>query len=198
MRQKKIFILIGHPDKDDTLSRLLADTYEEAARKAGHEVKKMHLAEMQFDPILHKGYKVIQELEPDLKTFDDNLKWCEHFLLIYPNWWCTMPALLKGLFDRAWLPGICFHMHKHKDGTPAMGWDRMMKGRTARVVVLSGTRPILIRIMFGDYTNEIKRGVLWFAGFKTRVTRLGPSEHIPERRLKRWQKKMAGMGKWGC
>ena len=69
---KKISILVGHPDEEPTLTAKLADSYEAGAVAADHEVRRMNIGEMHFDPILHRGYKVIQELEPDLKTFQEN------------------------------------------------------------------------------------------------------------------------------
>ena len=57
--QKKIVILLGHPDTTETISGQVADAYEAAARKAGHEVQRFNLGELHFDPILHKGFKVI-------------------------------------------------------------------------------------------------------------------------------------------
>lgn len=193
-RKKKIVILMAHPYSGLTLSGELATVYEEAAKKAGHEVRRFNLGDLHFDPVLHQGYKAIQELEPDLKLVQEAIKWCDHFVVIYPNWWCTMPALLKGMFDRMWLPGFCFNMRKHKDGTPAMGWIKRMKGKTSRVFVLSGTHPLMIWIMFGDYTNEIKRGILWFAGFSVRVSHFGPSDHAPAWKVNEWLRKAERLG----
>lgn len=194
---KKIFILLGHPDATHTLSGELALLYETAAKEAGHEVRRMNLGEMRFDPILHKGYKEIQALEPDLKAFQENVKWCDHFVVVYPNWWCTMPALLKGVFDRAWLPGFAFNMRKTAQGAPATGWHKRLKGKSARVIVLSGTHPYLIWLMFGDYTNEIKNGILWFAGFKVKLSRFGPTDQAPEWKKNEWRRQAAWLGKNG-
>jgi putative NADPH-quinone reductase len=176
MKHKKITILLGHPDKE-TLCGYFADQYEKGAKEGGHEVRRINISDMQFDPILHKGYKVIQEMEPDLKKLEEDIQWCDHFVLIYPTWWSAMPALLKGLFDRMWMPGFAFHFHKR-----GSLWDRMLKGRTARVFTTSDSRPIFLRLMFGDNTNEIERAILWFAGFRVRVKKIGPTKHItPER-----------------
>jgi NAD(P)H dehydrogenase (quinone) len=194
---KKITILLGHPNTDPTLSSEFALLYEAAAKKAGHEVRRINLAELKFDPMLHKGYKAIQELEPDLKKAQEDIAWCEHLVVIYPNWWQTMPALLKGFFDRAWLPGFAFNMRKDKNGKQIFGWYKRLKGKTSRVFVLSGTHPWLIWLFFGDYTNEIKMGVLWFAGFKVKVTRFGPTDQAPEWKKNEWRRKVAYFGKVG-
>lgn len=195
--QKKITILLGHPDNEDILSKVLADAYEAAAKAAGHEVQRFNLGEMQFDPILHKGYKVIQELEPDLKKLQEAIRWCDHFVLVYPTWWSSMPALLKGLFDRMWLPAFAFHMRKRRDGTQALGWRRLLRGKTSRVIVLSGTRPIFIYFLFGDYTNEISRSILWFSGMSVSLTRIGPTQDATNSMRDRWKKRIERLGRKG-
>lgn len=172
MKTRKIFILLGHPDKD-SFNCTLADEYERGACEAGHEVRRMNIADMRFDPVLHAGYRLIQELEPDLVTFQENMRWCEHFVVFYPSWWSTMPALLKGLFDRAWLPGFAYKF------TSEFSWKKLLKGKSARMVVTSDTIPLVQRMIFGDTTNELKNGILWFAGFAPiRVKKFGYLKHF--------------------
>jgi putative NADPH-quinone reductase len=188
---KKIFILQGNPD-NDTLSGHFASVYEDAARAAGHQVQRANIGDLQFDPILHKGYKVIQDLEPDLKMVQQGMKDADHILVIYPNWWGTMPALLKGFFDRAWLPAFAFRFRK--DG---WGWQRLLAGKTARVVVLSKTQPWMLRLLFGDYTNEISRAILGFSGLKVRLTTIGGSESLSDAQKARWERKIAALARKG-
>lgn len=171
---KKVFILLGHPDSESMCCKL-ADAYADGARNSGNEVRRTNLGDMQFDPILHKGYKVIQELEPDLKKFQEDVRWCDHLVIVYPSWWSTMPALLKGLFDRVWLPGFAF-----KFLPSGLGWKRLLKGKTARVFVTSDSHPLLARFLFGDNTNEIQDGILWFAGIHTNMKKIGPVKNITE------------------
>src|SRR5689334_2054974 len=132
---KKIFILLGHTDRA-TLSGALADRYEEVARAAGHEIRRQNIGEMHFDPILHEGYKSIQHLEPDLEDFQQNVRWAEHVVIIYPIWWSAMPAMLKGLFDRAWLPAFAFRYADH-----GLTWKKLLRRRTARIITSANSWP---------------------------------------------------------
>jgi len=197
-KPKKIFILLGHPDSSsETFTGQLALLYETAAKQAGHEVKRINIYDLKFDPILHQGYRVIQNLEPDLAKVQEAIKWADHFVILYPIWWSAMPALLKGMFDRMWLPAFAYNMRKTAQGTPALGWSKKLKGKTARVITVSGTHPMMIWLLFGDYTNEIKRAILWFAGFKVKMTRFGPSEIAPEWKKNEWRRKVTRLGKLG-
>ncbi len=169
---KKVFILLGHPD-NDSLNYSLAEEYERGACEAGHEVRRVNISDLKFDPILHHGYRLVQELEPDLISFQENVRWCDHFVVFYPSWWSTMPALLKGLFDRTWLPDFAYRF------TSDYAWVKLLKGRSARMFVTSDTVPFLQRIIFGDTTNELKNGILWFAGFNPiRVKKFGYLKHF--------------------
>ena len=187
----KVFIFLGHPARG-TLSDEFSTRYETEALAAGHEVRRMNVGEMQFDPILHKGYREIQELEPDLKLFQENMRWCEHFVFVYPVWWSATPALVKGMFDRLWLPGFAFRFHK--DG---LGWDKLLSGRTARVIALSKMNPLAIRFMFGDFTNEIGHATFAFAGLKVSFTEIGNSEALTEEKKAWWMRKITALARKG-
>lgn len=190
MKSKKIYILMGNPDKEGTLSNEFANAYEQTARAAGHEVRRHNVGDLQFDPILHKGYRVIQDLEPDLIEVQENIRWADHFVLVYPLWWSATPALLKGLFDRMWLPNLAFHFWKN-----GMGWDKLLKGKTARIICLSKSQPLAIRLMFGDFTNEMRSATLGFAGYKVRMTEIGNSEALPVNTKARWTRRIQNLAR---
>ncbi len=196
MLPKKILVLLGHPDKTGFCGEM-ADTYCAGARAAGHTVDRMNIGEMQFDPTLWKGYRVRQVCEPDLCKFQELLTAADHFVIVYPVWWVGMPALLKGLFDRAWLPGSAFRYIKSKEGKKTIFWRRLFRGKTARILMASGTSPWLVRFLPGNVNAQLKWGILWFAGFSVHTLWFGPSENIPEARKARWLREVSELGRLG-
>ena len=189
---KKIFILLGHSNNEDTFNKSLADAYEKGAKEGGHEVRRVNLGDMTFDPVLHKGYKVRQELEPDLLMFQENIKWCEHFVVIYPTWWTSMPSQLKGLFDRAWISGFAF---KFK---PSGLWSKLLKGRSAHVFATMGAPAFFEWLFFGNVTRLLKNNLLKFAGFSpVRATWIGFAEKMKIEKRQKWFSKMEKMGREG-
>jgi NAD(P)H dehydrogenase (quinone) len=187
--QKNILVLLGHTDKE-TYTGTIADRYESAAKNAGHNVVRVNIGELKFDPILHKGYKEIQQLEPDLLDLQDKFRAADHIVLIYPNWWNTMPAILKGLFDRFWIPGFAFNFDKQTKKL-----IKRLAGKTARVIVVAGTHsPFQTWWKFGDYTNEIQYGILEFAGLRTSVSAYGPCERVSADCREKWLKQIDKLG----
>lgn len=202
MEPKKIFILLGHPDRSG-MCGALTDAYEKAARAAGHNLVRMNIGEMRFDPVLRHGYRARQDLEPDLARFQELVHWADHFVVVYPVWWVGMPAVLKGLFDRAWLPGSAFRYIKIPLGLPGEGqrtmfWHRLFRGKTARIIMTSGTHPLLVRFLPGNVNAQLRWGILWFAGFSVRTDWFGPAENPPEARKARWLRRVADLGRRGA
>lgn len=171
----------------------MADHYQAGAEDGDHEVQRVNIGELHFDPILHKGYKEIQELEPDLIELQEKFNWADHIVVVYPNWWCTMPAILKGLFDRIWLPGFAFNFNKKTKQL-----DKHLKGKTGRVIIVAGTHsPFATWWKYGDYTNEIQHGILGFAGINASVSAFGPCNKVDESCKDKWFKKLEKLGKAG-
>jgi putative NADPH-quinone reductase len=185
---KKVLVMLGHPDTD-SLAGFLADQYEAGAKEGGHEVKRVNVGDLKFDPILHKGYRVIQELEPDLVMTQEAIKWANHIVLIYPNWWGSMPALLKGFFDRALLPGFGFNFHECKI-------IKRLAGKSARVII---TMDIMPTLFFHTRTAvTMKNSILGFCGIDpVRITEIGPVKDVVDEKKDEWGKRVFKYGEAG-
>lgn len=128
---KKIVVINGHPNKD-TFNSAIANAYIQSAKDSGAEVRYIAIGELDFNPNLQFGYRQRMELEPDLLKALADIHWSEHQLWIHPLWWLGMPAIMKGFFDRAFLPGITF---KSSKGQPSVG---LLKGKTASIITTAG------------------------------------------------------------
>lgn len=179
---KRILVILGHPD-NDSFCAAIASAYIEGAKAVGNEVQLMKLADLSFDPVLHKGYNSIQELEPDLLAGQAAITWAQHIVFVYPIWWGAMPALLKGFIDRVFLPGFAF---KYREGS--IFWDRLLSGRSARLLVTMDTPPWYFRWVYRmPGHNQMKRTILEFSGIKpVAVSSFGPIKDSSQQKRDKW------------
>ena len=179
--KKKILVILGHPDAE-SFCGALANAYVNGAKATGAGVRILKLGDLDFDPVLWKGYNRVQELEPDLKESQELINWSSHIVFVYPNWWGTMPALLKGFFDRVFLPGFAFKYRENSEF-----WDKLLSGRTAHLIVTMDTPPWYYRwIYHRPGHNEMRRAILGFCGIKVvKITELAiVRSSLPEKRDK--------------
>ena len=185
MHPKKIYILNGHPGAE-SLSRGFAETYAQAARDAGHDVRIGHLSQMEFDDDFGQGnYSNFKPLEPALEEVLENIEWSDHLVLTAPMWWGGLPARLKGLIDRAFIPGRTFDTKNTlMTGMPSP----MLKGRTARVILTSDTPGWIMRLMYRRALIwQLKGQVLGFVGIKpARFTWFAGASHPKPGMVDRW------------
>jgi NAD(P)H dehydrogenase (quinone) len=79
----------------------------------GHQVDDLDLYAERFEPVLTPMerdvyFKAGANLA-GIETYVERLRSTEALVLCFPTWWYGMPAILKGWFDRVWLPGVAFH-----------------------------------------------------------------------------------------
>ena len=101
----KILLINGHPDKE-SFNWALASAYKKGALKSGAEIKEIRISELSFNVNLQFGYRKRTELEPDLLAAWEDIQWADHLVWVYPVWWGSVPAIMKGFIDRLFLPGF--------------------------------------------------------------------------------------------
>lgn len=155
----RTLILLGHPDKR-SFCAALADNYEKGAREKDGDVKRINLSDLSFNPNLKQGYKVIQNLEADLLEAQNLIKWANHIVIIYPVWWGSVPAILKGFLDRVFLPGFAFKYRENSNQ-----WDKLLAGKSGRLIVTSDAPAWWLYLTyFHPSVNMMKKAVLEFCG----------------------------------
>ena len=188
---KKILIINGHPDKE-SFCFALAESYKKGAEKSGATCKVMNLIDLKFNPILTYGYRKISELEPDLIEAQKDILAADHLVIVYPNWWSTYPALLKGFIDRVFLPNFAFK-YLEKSPLPA----KLLKGKTARIIVTMDTPTWyywLINRSPGH--NSMKKAILQFSGITpVKISSFSIVKSSTELKRKKWLAEVEELGK---
>jgi putative NADPH-quinone reductase len=179
---KKVIIINGNPKKE-CFNRAIANAYAEGAKDKGAEVRQINISDLDFQPNLAYGYTQRIELEPDLADALEQIKWAEHIVMVFPLWWGTVPALLKGFFDRVFLPGIAFSYRKG-----SQFWDKLFAGKTAHIICTMDAPAWYYRfILWQPGIRALRVSILGFVGIKTiRKTYFGAVRFSTPESRTRW------------
>lgn len=188
---KKILIINGHPDRESFCFDL-AKSYKKGADLTGADCKLVNLIDLNFDPILHYGYRKRTELEPDLLSIQQDILNSDHLVFVYPTWWGTYPALLKGFFDRVFLPKFAF---KYRENS--LLWDKLLKNKSARLITTMDSPKWYYAFIYkSPGHNSLKKGILQFCGINpVKITSYGPIKSSNEKKRKKWINNTVKLGK---
>ena len=112
----RVLVIFAHPVETSYQTALHRVTVE-SLRTAGHEVDDCNLYAENFDPILRReeriAYHDVSINRQPVASYVDRVLAADALVLVYPVWNFGFPAIMKGFFDRVFLPGVSFEM---KDG----------------------------------------------------------------------------------
>jgi len=187
---KKILIINGHPNKE-SFNFGIAKAYREGALRSGSEVQGIVIADLDFNPNLQFGYQKRMELEPDLINAWEKIQWADHLVWIYPVWWGGLPAITKGFIDRIFLPGFAF---KYRENS--VWWDKLLKGKTARIITTLDQPGWYYRLFFGrPSVNQLRKSTLEFCGIgPVKITYVGIIKTSDEKQRQKWLEKIKLLG----
>lgn len=150
---------------------------------AGHEVEVSNLYTMGFNPVASAAdfaerrfpdrlqYDREQKhaaahglLAPDIVEELRKLFWCHIFVVQFPLYWFTMPAIMKGWFDRVFANSIVYGVGKRYE-------TGGLKGRRAMIATTTGAYESMFRPdgLLGDVDRalwHIHNGILHYTGFE--------------------------------
>jgi putative NADPH-quinone reductase len=192
---RRIALIQGHPDPaGGHFGHALASAYERSATEAGHQVKTIAVARLDF-PLLRNARE--WELEPPPEAIckaQDVLAWAEHLVIVFPLWAGDMPARLKGFFEQVLRPGFAIGK-----AAPGRMGKRLLKGRSARLVVTMGMPALFYRVYYRAHSlKSLRRNILEFCGIApVRTTMIGMVEGSNEAR-EDWLTKLSVLGVQGA
>lgn len=134
-----ILIVYAHP-QINSFNTALKDIAIKTLQQQGHVIKISDLYAMNFKAtadwkdfminpaIMPTQYSIAGEyatahesLAKDILVEQEKLRWCDLLILQFPFWWFSMPAILKGWFDRVFTKGFAYEDGKWFDSAPLTG-----------------------------------------------------------------------------
>lgn len=108
----RVVVVVAHPDPN-SFTHAIATTARAALTEHGHEVTVLDLYAEEFRTAMspderHAYHSERPLLDPVAERHAGLVKQTEAFVFVYPTWWSTMPAILKGWLERVMVPGVGF------------------------------------------------------------------------------------------
>jgi putative NADPH-quinone reductase len=155
-------------------------------------VRTIAVALLEF-PLL-RTREDFQDHEPPVPIRDcqRDLAWADHWLILYPLWLGSMPAVLKGFFEQVLRPGFAFDAAV-KRRLPR----KLLRGKSARIVVTMGMPAFFYRWYFRAHSlKSLERNILAFCGIHpVQASTVGMVEGLSEEKRTRWLSRMEALGR---
>jgi NAD(P)H dehydrogenase (quinone) len=153
----RVLVIHAHP-VETSFNRSIYTTALEALREAGHEVDALNLYEEEFQAVMSREERLIyhdvpDNLTPAVKPYVDRVLSAEGVVIIHPVWNYGYPAILKGFFDRIFIPGVSFVLENGDLRTV------MRKKRVAYITTYGGDR--FRTWLMGDPPRRIAHRWAW-------------------------------------
>ncbi|WP_460796228.1 NAD(P)H-dependent oxidoreductase [Microbacterium sp. GXF0217] len=177
-------IIDGHPDARSLTSELVR------RYAAGHgDARVLALRDLDFDPHLRFGYRERMPLEADLAEAKAALHAADTVVVATPLWWGSVPAVLKGFFDRALLPQQEYRYTKL--GVP----EGLLGARRGRLLLLADTPWYAAAFTGLPAQTQVARNTLRLCGIRSVRTHrmLGVKDARPQR-ISTWLDRAEDLG----
>jgi putative NADPH-quinone reductase len=162
----RVLVLFAHPLETSFQAALHKATVA-SLKVGGHEVDDCDLYAEGFNPVLSReeriNYHDVAICRKPVESYVDRVLAAEALVLNFPVWNFGYPAILKGFFDRVFLPGVSFEL---ADGKVLNKLKNIRK--VAAVVTYGGSR--MRAMLAGDPPRKaVKRVLKAQVGFTTPV-----------------------------
>ncbi|WP_029623853.1 NAD(P)H-dependent oxidoreductase [Sphingomonas sp. PAMC 26617] len=131
-------VVLCHPDPE-SFNRAIAETYCAAVRAAGHDVVFRDLYAIGFDPVLKTyerptlaGFQRASDVARELALISQG----DVFVLIYPIWFGSAPAMMKGYVERVLGAGVDPQAIQRNDASALLGGKRLLSFTTSATQTL--------------------------------------------------------------
>ena len=111
----KVLVVLAHPNPD-SFSHAIVDKVSSALADCDHSVSVIDLYAISYSPTMTRAELAAYPtstpaIDPIGIEHTRLIQECSTIVFVYPTWWSSMPAILKGWIDRTMLPGVAFSVH---------------------------------------------------------------------------------------
>lgn len=185
-----ILIVSAHPEPT-SLTNALRDEAVEQLRADGHDVRVSDLYAAKWKAVVDRedfpNFPPAKRLQvaaasgeafaagamtADVADEQAKLLWADALILVFPFWWLSFPAILKGWVDRVFAYGFAYGVGEHSDKRwgDRFGEGRLAGRRAMLVVTAGGWEPHYgprgINGPIDDLLFPINHGVLFYPGYE--------------------------------
>lgn len=167
-------VVVSHSDPE-SLTHHVAHTTADAIRAGGGEVEFADLATENFDPRFSDAdldlYRGLGVTAADVTVEQNRIDRADHLVLVFPMYWWSMPALLKGWIDRVFVSGWAYEY------TPGSDFVKKLDRLTVDLVVVAGddAESFQRHGVHDAIRTQIERGIFEYCG-----TVLNPTTYLYE------------------
>jgi putative NADPH-quinone reductase len=109
----RVLVVFAHPSEKSFVANLHAQIVA-SLRGGGHEVDDLDLYAEGFDPVMPRqvflDYVNPAANQAGVAAYVARLRAAEALVLVFPVWQDGFPAIMKGFFDRLFIPGVAFRL----------------------------------------------------------------------------------------
>jgi len=108
----RVLLVLAHPN-NDSFNHVVAERAVTALTRAGHEAQLLDLYALNVRAAMSAQERIAYHsdqpvLDPLIAEHVALVRRAEALVFIYPTWWSSLPAILKGWLERVMVPGVAF------------------------------------------------------------------------------------------
>lgn len=167
-------IIFAH-ENEGSFNGAIRDTIVHELQEQNQNVSVRDLYRLRFNPILTmdelNGFYE-QQYPDDIAAEQQHIREADVLYFVFPTWWYSMPAILKGYFDRVFATGFAFRYSK-------AGPIGLLSGKKALIFQTAADpeEALSARSLDSAIYNAIGVGILHYCGLDVVEHKIIPGIH---------------------
>ena len=157
-----ILVVYAYPNKNG-LNHAIKNTVLRNI-DVSHTVRVIDLYTEEFNPVLYFDKEVQRRnlyLDKETENYRKLIKQADLLIFIFPIWWSSMPAILKGFIDRVFAKGFAYNYK----GISPIG---LLKGKQAWIITTHDSPALYAKFIQKDYGRILSKQILKMCGIRTK------------------------------